>query len=62
MPSTDMDGSPIIILSVEDAKVAKTAVHMVQALHRLGDVTIHDPDKWEKTAQKLRDFLDKVES
>lgn len=62
MPSTDIDGSPILIITAEEAKVAKTAIGAVQALDHLGDVTIHDKSKWEKVYEKLTKFLDEVDS
>lgn len=62
MTSTGIDGSPILIITVEEAKVAKTAISMVQALHGLGDLTIHDPEKWERVCQKFIKFLDEAKS
>lgn len=63
MTSTDIDGSPILIISVEEAKVAKTAIAAMQVLDRLhGLCKIKDPDKWEKVYEKLTKFLDEVDS
>ncbi len=62
MPSTDIDGSPILIISVEEARVAKGAIAAIQALDGLGELTIHDKEKFEKVFQKFKRFLDEVES
>ena len=62
MPSTDLDGSPILIITVEEAKVAKTAIAAIQVLHELGDIGIKDQGKWEKFLNKLNKFLDEVKS
>ena len=58
MTSTDIDGSPILILGEAEVRVARTAIAMVTSLHDLGDLRIHEPDKWEKLRQKMNDFLD----
>lgn len=61
MPSTDSDGSPILIITVEEAEVVKAAIGCVKALHSLGEMKIKDTDKWEQVYQKMVNFLDSVD-
>lgn len=58
MTSTDIDGSPILILTEGEVRVARTAISMIQALHGLGEIRIYEPDKWDKLYEKMNNFLD----
>ncbi len=57
MPSTDIDGSPILILGVEDVKLIKVCLSFLEAEAALGDVRIKNPEKFKNLTDKIDKFL-----
>ena len=60
MVSNDFNGDPILILGLEDAKLVRACISAVSGLAALGDLSINNPDKFEKLEQKVEKFLDEV--
>lgn len=57
MGSTDIDGSPILILSYEDVKLVKVCLSFLEAEAAIGDVRIKNPEKFKSLTDKIDKFL-----
>jgi hypothetical protein len=60
MPSTDMDGTPILMLRLEDVIVIDECMSQVSTLMSVGRLYVQDRERFKKTYEKLNNFLDSV--
>lgn len=57
MPSTDIDGTPILMLRLDEVKIVRACVSAVEALGMLGDLTIKNPERFRLLSEKIDKFV-----